>query len=384
VPGSRQARAGEFLDKEIVPMQMRLSLGLVACALLGLQIEAQAEPYLAVRSGQKCASCHVNPAGGGKRTVFGNVYGQNQLSRQFIPVEDDAVDYLNGEITKWLAIGGNFRGSLDYIDVPNRDSQSEFEVDRATIYAELRLIPNLLTLYLDEQVAPGGATSREAFALFTPNRGRYTVKAGKFFLPYGLRIEDDSAFIRQASGINFDTPDKGLEAGLELGPWSAQVAITNGTAGGAENDSDKQYSLLATYVNTMWRVGASFNFNDADVGDRQMQNVFFGLRTGPIAWLAEVDYVQDEGTPTGDRDQWAGLIEGNWLVTRGHNLKLTYEFLDPDDDVDEDEQTRYSLVWEYSPFQFAQARAGVRLYDGIPQNDLQNRDEVFIQLHVYF
>jgi len=49
--------------------------------------------------------------------------------------------------------------------------------------------------------------------------------------------------------------------------------------------------------------------------------------------------------------------------------------------VDEDDQTRASLVWEFSPMQ---PRIGVRLYDGIPASDLQNRDEFFAELHVFF
>ena len=65
----------------------------------------------------------------------------------------------------------------------------------------------------------------------------------------------------------------------------------------------------------------------------------------------------------------ASLVEADWKVRQGHNLKLTYEWLEPDDDVDEDEQTRTSVLYEWSPIQFIQLRGGVRFYDGIPQND---------------
>jgi hypothetical protein len=71
-------------------------------------------------------------------------------------------------------------------------------------------------------------------------------------------------------------------------------------------------------------------------------------------------------------------------VKQGHNLKLAFEWLEPDDDVDEDEQTRATLMYEWSPIQFIQLRAGVRVYDGIPQNDLQNRKQAFLQLHGFF
>ena len=115
-----------------------------------------------------------------------------------------------------------------------------------------------------------------------------------------------------------------------------------------------------------------------------MQGVFFGLRTGPVSWLVEGDYIVDKGTPTGRRELWASFLEGNWLIRKGHNLKVSYEYLDPDDDVDENEINRYSILWEYSPIQFTQLRTGVRNFDGIPQNDLQNRTEYFIELHGYF
>ena len=50
----------------------------------------------------------------------------------------------------------------------------------------------------------------------------------------------------------------------------------------------------------------------------------------------------------------------------------------------EDQQERYSLVWEYNPVQFVQSRIGVRRYNGIPNIASSNRDEMFAELHVYF
>jgi hypothetical protein len=94
--------------------------------------------------------------------------------------------------------------------------------------------------------------------------------------------------------------------------------------------------------------------------------------------------VEDESFPEGTRSQATGLIEANWLVVQGHNLKLTAEWLDPDRDVDEDDQARWSLVYEFAPIQFVQLRLGARLNDGIPQNDLQNLSTYFVELHGFF
>ena len=80
----------------------------------------------------------------------------------------------------------------------------------------------------------------------------------------------------------------------------------------------------------------------------------------------------------------AGLIEGNWRIRKGHNLKLTGELYDPDTAVDNDQQARFSTVYEYMPIQFLQMRGGLRYYDGIPQNDLQNRRVYFVEIHGFY
>ena len=104
---------------------------------------------------------------------------------------------------------------------------------------------------------------------------------------------------------------------------------------------------------------------------------------GPVTLLGEVDYFDDESIGDGTK-LMATLAEADWKLAQGHNLKLTYEWFEPNDDVDEDEQTRTSLLYEWSPIQFIQLRAGVRVYDGIPQNDNQNRKQAFLQLHGFF
>jgi hypothetical protein len=359
----------------------------ISCAglsLLALSTPAQAEPYLAVRSGQQCAACHVNPTGGGKRTEYGTLYGNNALpAGKLDGVLDRAVSAWDGRITDYFAVGADLRTGLQSTSVPNSEDEVAFGSDRTTVYLDLRIIPNRLSVYVDERVAPGNAFNRESYLLLRSEQQTAYLKAGRFFLPYGLRLEDDSAFIRQVSGVNFNSSDDGVEGGWTLGPWSLHLAGTNGAAGGAETNTGKQVSLLTDLVYSAWRIGASLNTNNNDNADRDMGNVFAGLRTGIVSWLGEVDYFVDDGTPTGRRKSYAGLLEANTEVARGHNLKLTYEYYDPDREVDEDQRTRYSLVWEYTPFQALQLRGGYRQNEGIPQNDQQNAKELFVQLHAY-
>jgi len=134
----------------------------------------------------------------------------------------------------------------------------------------------------------------------------------------------------------------------------------------------------------VWRAGASAAFNHTDLGDRQAFGAFGAFRVGPVVLLGEVDFVDDDTIGDGGRKLMATLAEADWKIRQGHNLKLTHEWFEPDRDVDEDEQTRTSLVYEWASIQFLQLRAGVRAYDGIPQNDLQNRTQAFLQLHGFF
>ena len=361
--------------------RLNIILAVIFClAFVLLAPTVSAEPYLAVQQGLKCGTCHTSPSGGGKRTPYGNLFMQNEMPARTL----DMGEMWTGELGKYFAVGGDIRASWQRQDVPGSSSVSDSDLDEFLAYAEIKPFPQYVSIYFDARIAPDDAVIREQFLRLSLPGGNWSLRAGEFFLPYGLRLQDDEAFIRQVSGINFNTPDTGWEVGYEGGPWTAQLAVTRGTAGGPEVDSGKQYSLRVAHVTQTWRLGASYNLNDARVGDRQMQNLFAGLRTGPVAWLAEVNYIIDDGFSTGQRRSWANLLEANYGYRKGHNLKATFEWYDPDKDVSEDEQTRVSVVWEYTPIQFLQARLGYRNYSGIPQNPGQNREQMFAEVHIAF
>ena len=360
---------------------LHAALAVIALALAAGA--AQAEPYIAAQRGLKCASCHVNPTGGGMRNATGQGIAQGDLSARRIDIGDTV---WTGELNRFFAIGGDFRGGATYSEVEGgEDTDPAFDVDETRAYLEARVIPGRLSLYVDQRLGPGDSRTQEAYGLFWfDEERRYYVKAGQMYLPFGLRLEDDTAFIRQVPGINMDTPDDGVELGLETGPWSAQLAFSNGSAGGPETNSGKQYSLRGEYVRSALRFGASANYNDADDTERFSTGLFGALVTGPVVWLAEIDYVEDSGLPGGDVRRWASLVEADWQPRQGHNLKLTYEWHEPDDNVDDDEQDRYSLVYEYTPVQFLQLRGGARDFEAAPGIPLPDSRLFFLELHVYF
>jgi hypothetical protein len=332
--------------------------------------------------GLKCGTCHENPTGGGLRSAFGNVFAQSQMPARTVDLGESGP--WTGALNRHVSLGADLRAFASATQVPGEATVSEFDLQELRAYLQLNLLPNRLSVTIDQRLAPGTSTNLEAYGrLWMADRKIY-VKAGQFYLPFGLRLEDDTAFVRQVPGINMTTPDKGVELGWESGYWSVQVAGSNGTAGAPEVDQGKQWSLRGEHVRSRWRLGASVNSNSSDSGDRQLLAVHAGLRTGPIAWLAEADRISDDGFPGGRRVLWAGLLEANWALVRGQNLKATFEVFEPDDAVGEDEQSRYSLMWEFTPLPFAQLRIGARIYEGIPQSELQNRRLFIAELHAFF
>src|SRR5258708_4872875 len=214
-----------------------------------------AEPYLAVRTGYKCMVCHVNPTGGGKRTEFGATYGQTALpaerldlrTGQPVPAGGPEPEAWTGKLNDHFAVGADLRANSQYVAVPH-DTDTFAFTPRAQAYLEVKPIADRLTIYLDERVSPGAATNRETYAmLWFANKSAY-VKAGRMFIPFGLRIEDDTAFIRQATGTSFNSSDDGVEGGLDPGPSPPHVSTLNGQGGGNEINRGKLISSLFSYV----------------------------------------------------------------------------------------------------------------------------------------
>jgi hypothetical protein len=355
----------------------RVALLVAWAALAGAN--ARAEPYLAVQSGLRCASCHVNQTGGGMRTPAGHAFAQTQLAA-YRPEPTAGWD---GRIGPWFALGANVRADTRTTEAAGAPRQTESFDDReARLYLSAMPIAERLTLYLDQYLGPGASTNREAFVLYRAADGGHYLKAGRFYLPFGWRLQDNSALVRAETAIDMVGPDRGVEGGWDHGAWSVQLAISNGTFGEAEVDDGKQVSLQLAHLGDAWRLGLAANVNDQAIGDRSAVGLFGGMLTGPVAWLAEVAAVEDRSAATAGgraRRATAWLLEGNWRAAQGHNLKFSAEGVQPERGTVR--QTRASLVYEFTPLPFLQLRAGARRYDGPAQFAQLNRRVVFLELH---
>lgn len=357
----------------------------------------QAEPYLAIQEGYKCSQCHVNMTGGGKRTDFANIYVQTRLSSNFLnwrdvlsasdedvdveenPLKtDSASSFFSGRLNDYIAIGGDFRALYERTEEPGEPTEDLFSQSKQNIYLEVDLIPDHLIYY---QTLVGG-DAPEIFGLLKGELKQepYYLKVGQFFLPYGLRLQDDSAFTRANTGFTYRFTDVGVEFGFEPGSWALHAAVTNGTGQSSENNGSKRLTTSVAYVRKNYRVGVSHSSNKNAQGVETLNyGVNGGAQFGRLGILAEVDAVDNSTV-----EERAMILEFNLLIARGKNLKFSYEYHDPSLEIFQNSLKRYSLVYEPFLNQFTQLRAGVRDYKSKPLNPTLTDTHTFLELHLFF
>lgn len=363
---------------------------LLAGMLMTLTPSLFAEPYLAVRTGQKCSACHVNPLGGGARNSFGSYYGS-----QVLPAKaGDAQLFDNGMISEILRIGGDLRVNLNTSDVEGADATRSFNTQSGQLYFALQPKGTPVMLYFDQQFAPGSAINREAWAMLKLGDTQHYLKAGTLMLPFGYRFEDDTALVRTLSKKTFDTNDTGVELGLEFSRATVNVVVSNGSSSANNPDDKFSYTLRGEWIGSFLRAGASAQQNTTELAGVEAEETLFAIFGGANLWgfnfIAEVDSVEavvsGAGESAGDNTtpQLAGLVELNRELTKGYNLKLTHEWLDPNTDIDNNQRTRNSLLLEATPYASVQFRTGIRKGDDIPQREAGNFTEWFLQMHLYY
>ena len=360
---------------------MRWPPAALALALTASGI-ARAEPLFAARTGLGCASCHLNRTGGGGRTAYGAGYGAQMLPWKKLASGHGLFD---GAIGERVRIGLDARGGyLATLRDPG-PYIGEAKLSEADVDLAVDLLRNRLLIYLDEHVAPGGASSREAFALYTIERAGFYVKGGRFFLPFGLRFQDDEAATRRATGFTFESADVGAEVGADDGRWSTALSITNGTSGGAEGDNGKQYSWTGARVFSLGRLGLSLSTNDLPArAHRTVAGAFGTFRAGPVVVLAEADVIHDDDGTNPQRRGGAGHLELDALAHAGLTLRAFAGASDLDRNDGISRSTQWGVGVDWTPLPGLQVRGLYRARDGPSSVPGAKDDQAVVEAHVYF
>jgi hypothetical protein len=364
-------------------MNIRLFLSVILL-IAAIRSNAPALPRFASRTGAKCQSCHVNPAGGAMRQAFGAQYGRDRLPVPAWSKEFELEDFSN-VITNVLGVGADFRTLYFSRRIPDTTSVDGFWQMQGDIYLNFR-VAKKVAFFLKKGLRDGF----EAYGLFNVLPASGSVKVGKFVPNYGLRTDDHTAYVRQQTGMSPETgrPERtGVEAGISPGP----VSIVGGFYNGEETNFPPTSSVKAYLgrAEGMFALGNGFNLAlGGNVFSRKasaITNTVYGgfgsFSVDDFTILGEADWIRTTVGAGTTRTGLATYLEGDFVVTPGLDLKVAYDFFDSDVNLKTGARSRYSFGFEFFPLSGVELRPMYRIVKEDPAAG--NKDEIHILLHLY-
>ncbi|HYB99030.1 MAG TPA: hypothetical protein VEC57_07815 [Candidatus Limnocylindrales bacterium] len=395
-----------------------------ASVILTAAATAQAEPYMALREGFTCGDCHTNKTGGGMRNVTAEMHAAQILrlpndGKGILPAHES---WFSPNINDYFSVGADFRltetltfqkddnnGHVENNTAFRPLDRNDFDLAQGTIYAHLRLIPEILSLYVDERVAPGGASNNEGFALLEKILPWDTyIKAGRFFPGFGLRFEDDFAFVNSATGFNFSRTLNGVEIGRSALGWNWNLSASEG---------GNKFNFVAL-INGMYMWDKFGPFNGALLGasfvraestfkpaarlpedprpdtlhlDSYTYALYGGFSIGDLTVALQGSLIDSEEAVTDtrpsfvdDNDAWIAYVEANYLLFDWLNVKGAFDWHDPNNSDGADVRNRVSIGLEPFLDRFLQLRLFYRVYNGPEDEPQTNQDTLTLEGHLFF
>jgi len=314
-------RGADFIQGDEVKTTLSALLILVAAG------PATATPAYSAAYGQKCALCHVNPTGGGMRGAY--------ASQFLIPAEiafsasgREAEGSAGAAISEQVSVGSDLRTLLRYSAEEDHSSENNIFQMQGDLYLHFQM-GERFSAYLEQGISGSYEIYGTAFVL--PAGGYF--KVGRFTPAYGWRFADHGMYVRQELGwAPPQHSDVGLELGFYPGNTSLNIALLNGSRGQVL-DGDDRY---AAALRGEWRrgigpanlaLGGSYHRDQESGIERALYGPFYYLNIGRLSLIGEWGLESLDGR-SGDRMAYSQELR--WRLKRGLDLRMTYNFLDPD------------------------------------------------------
>ena len=367
-------------------------------------------PRLSVRLGVPCATCHVNPSGGGMRNNYGSyVFAPTRLPLAF-PGSSTTRVPMQLDIGDSLSFGGDARTALIYQKpMGGGDGLLSFFQMQADLYVAARLFDGL-TAYYDQ----GAWGSFEAMGIYQKQLAKSAsvyVKAGRFMPTYGLRLENHNLYTRQDIGFGPRDKDQGVEVGTQLGPLLVQLSVLNGSPQERQLDDNHSKAFIGR-AETLGRLGplklmfggsvyknetgSVTEVHGASIDGRTKHSrygVFGGASLGRLTYLAEAHLVKDDPYSDNKQDSktrsFQSYQELDVLLIRGIDLNFNYEFRDPNLDLRTGTIQRISAGFAIYPMPYLELTALYRYSfargpAGPEVQPLAGLKELIAIAHLYF
>ncbi|MFA6468153.1 MAG: hypothetical protein WCW35_04585 [Bacteroidota bacterium] len=367
--------------------------------IVGIVItSANALPKFATRQGAKCQSCHINPTGKGMRSTFGSTYGREELTMATYKEETDIEEY-SPMLNDFFTVGMDYRTLFYYREQTTTSSFFQMQGD---LYLDLRLNKKF-RIYIDKGLYSGF----EVFGLAKVLPIDGYIKLGNFVPSYGLKMDDHNLLIRGGSffpinpalaaypgGLGFGqgSEDTGLEFGFNPSIFTVNVGLFNGRKGGlAGTGGTKNKAVVVRadanvqtdFIN--FNVGGSvYNLPTAGGPGKTQIMGAFGVFTFNNNFTVQGEFdILTTYNSTLNKQVSGNIMYGelNYLLTEGIDLKLGYEYYDPNVDLQDGNISRFTVGAEIFPMTGLEVRPLYRINQEKP-SELSN-NELHIMFHFY-
>ncbi len=327
------------------------SFGWLACALVLCATPAFAFPWMVKHGYQSCATCHVDPSGGGQLSLYGRAQADTLLRWKLNrppPGEEQEVpksaNFLWGlELPEALNLSGNLRGgALIPIGGTVRpvsmaaDLYGTLKIDRFVAHvttglgvrnAGLGAIVPLCT------TQPCGLqwVAREFWAAATFSDESISVRAGRLNVPFGLRNNEHTSWVRS---LTFTDINLGQQYGVSA-TYNAEtlrgeaMAILGNYSLGPDAYRERGYSAFAEYAfrsNLYVGLSSLITAAQADLinGKPQVRHAHGVMArfspVEPLSLMAEADLLMWQQPGSLDRIGFASWLQADVEVIQGLHL----------------------------------------------------------------
>ena len=324
---------------------MLVAIPCVLTLLLGVD-GARALPRYSVQYGQNCILCHASPTGGGMRSLY--------ASQFLVPEEiaargwndsgaEGALSGFSPELSPNVTIGVDARTLI----LQAEQGEGAVISMQGDLYLDVLLSPTD-SVYLERSQVGGG----EAWGMVRGLPADGYLRAGRYIPDMGWRFEDHRLATRRylagpagADGTSFLLAS-GVEVGISPGPLFFSVSLLDG--GRSLGDGYAARIMMIRQLGPVNLATGGSVLRMADpAGRRRTAGGFWGVAAGPVTWLGEYDE-----TRRGDALGNLAAHEVTVRMKRGLDLRLTYDFQDPDRAEKSGARRRYGmgLAWMPAPY----------------------------------
>ena len=222
---------------------------------------AFARPEYALKTKQNCTACHVNPWGGGPKTVYGKFYG----SKDYKPLETSTTDLFSADMRAIAYYPSGPSKTTNGIALMEVAPSANVPLTKSDADSDFRAVATY-------NFSPLQSGAREAYIRWQPNSQddhalMSHVMFGRFNSPFGLLTDEHRTYTRLQTNMTLNNYEMGVAfSGNILDSLHYDLAFCNDfqNGGGAFTNGDISYGEV---LNLRWNpsslpffLGASQNY----------------------------------------------------------------------------------------------------------------------------